>query len=523
MPSAPPGLASLSGLREARAALLEALCASGVDAAAAGRLLDLVLGALGGGGARPIVLPEDARESTAIADEVLATIPALRRVLTQKARALAATPEEALAALEAIGEACDALVEASRPLIRHAAARMELFYRRTPALMYVVDADMRFQHMSDHFLQVMGYAREELLGTRSTNLAEPASLERSRKIHLPQVQREGIVIDAPLRFFKKSGEIVDTLLSSVALRTEDGTMQLLLTVLVDVTERLRAEQALRESQERYRAIVELAPFGVLVHRAGRIVYINPAGARIAAGGDTAAMLGRDVMELVLPEDRAKVAARIRSTYGEGEAVPPIEEKFYRLDGTPYVAEVAARPVIFEGAPAVQVVFTDITARRNAEEAERRAIAQEQTIRAQEELLRALSAPLIPLDDGVVAMPLVGRVTAERAARILEVLAQGVVEQGAEVAILDVTGVPEADEATVDALVRAARSIRLLGADVVLTGVKPSIARTLLALGADLGGVATRATLREGIRHAALRRAHVRAAPAGKLAERGRAR
>jgi rsbT co-antagonist protein RsbR len=130
--------------------------------------------------------------------------------------------------------------------------------------------------------------------------------------------------------------------------------------------------------------------------------------------------------------------------------------------------------------------------------------QAQVIAAQAETLRVLSTPLIPLGDGVVVMPLVGRITEERAAGLVARLAAGVVEQAARAAIVDVTGVPEADAGVAEALVRAARAVRLLGANVVLTGIHPSIARTLVELGVDLGGIATRGTLRDGIHYAYLR-------------------
>src|SRR5690606_13742152 len=91
----------------------------------------------------------------------------------------------------------------------------------------------------------------------------------------------------------------------------------------------------------------------------------------------------------------------------------------------------------------------------------RVVAQERTIAAQEELLLTLSAPLVPLDEGVLAMPIVGRVTPERAERLLAALAEGVVEHLARVVLLDVTGVSEADAVVAEAIVRAARAIRLL--------------------------------------------------------------
>lgn len=154
---------------------------------------------------------------------------------------------------------------------------------------------------------------------------------------------------------------------------------------------------------------------------------------------------------------------------------------------------------------VQTAILDITARKHAEEVRRVSEAQARLIEAQEEALRVLSTPIIPLGDGILVLPLIGRVTQERASRILSTLAEGVVAQSARVAIVDVTGVPEADAGVAEALVRVAQAIRLLGAEVVITGIQPPIARTLVELGEGFSRIATRATLRDGIEQASKRR------------------
>jgi anti-anti-sigma factor len=140
--------------------------------------------------------------------------------------------------------------------------------------------------------------------------------------------------------------------------------------------------------------------------------------------------------------------------------------------------------------------TDITERKRIE-AERLALHQ-QVIAAQQTTLRELSTPLLPIAEGVLAMPLVGTIDNARAREILETLLQGITAQRARTAILDVTGIRLMDAEVANALVNAARAARLLGARVVLTGISPAVAQTLVALGADLGDVTTLATLASGI-------------------------
>lgn len=142
------------------------------------------------------------------------------------------------------------------------------------------------------------------------------------------------------------------------------------------------------------------------------------------------------------------------------------------------------------------IASDITEQKRQEE--ERIRMREQIIAAQEEALRELSTPLVPIADGVVAMPLVGAIDEKRAELIVTALLDGVGQQGAHTVIMDITGVRTVDSQVAEALVRAARSVRLLGARVIVTGVRPEVARTLVELGTDLQGIVTRATLRSGI-------------------------
>jgi CheY-like chemotaxis protein/anti-anti-sigma regulatory factor len=131
----------------------------------------------------------------------------------------------------------------------------------------------------------------------------------------------------------------------------------------------------------------------------------------------------------------------------------------------------------------------------------RARLREEVIRMQAAMLEELSTPLIPLSDAVVIMPLVGNIDSRRAEQILAVVSQGVVSKGARVAIIDITGVPTVDTHVASVLIRASQAVRLLGAEVVLTGIRSKVARALVELGVDLGGLVTRGSLQAGITYA----------------------
>ncbi len=122
-------------------------------------------------------------------------------------------------------------------------------------------------------------------------------------------------------------------------------------------------------------------------------------------------------------------------------------------------------------------------------------------RMQHERLRELSTPLIPLSANVLLMPLIGSLDSRRVQQVMETLLEGVAHYQAEVAVLDITGVAVVDTQVADGLVRTARAVRLLGARVVLTGIRPEVARTLVSLGITLEGVVARRTVQGGVAYA----------------------
>ena len=137
------------------------------------------------------------------------------------------------------------------------------------------------------------------------------------------------------------------------------------------------------------------------------------------------------------------------------------------------------------------VALDITERKLAEQ-EREQMQQQ--LDAQSQRLSELSTPLIPVSDKIMVMPLIGTIDQARADYIMTSLLQGVSAAKAEVVIIDVTGVPRLDAESADALLRAAGAAQLLGTRVVLSGIRPDVAQTLISLGLDLSGIATRSSL-----------------------------
>ncbi|MGY4535422.1 rsbT co-antagonist protein RsbR [Pseudomonas sp. TE3786] len=125
-------------------------------------------------------------------------------------------------------------------------------------------------------------------------------------------------------------------------------------------------------------------------------------------------------------------------------------------------------------------------------------SRESVIRRQQEELLELSTPVVKLWDGVLALPMIGTLDSQRTQVVMESLLQRIVDTGSEIAIIDITGVPTVDTLVAQHLLKTVTAIRLMGADCIISGVRPQIAQTIVHLGLDLQGVVTKANLADAL-------------------------
>ncbi|URL59024.1 STAS domain-containing protein [Luteibacter flocculans] len=125
-------------------------------------------------------------------------------------------------------------------------------------------------------------------------------------------------------------------------------------------------------------------------------------------------------------------------------------------------------------------------------------SREEVIARQQEELLELSTPVVKLWDGVLALPMIGTLDSQRTQVVMESLLQRIVETGAEIAIIDITGVPTVDTLVAQHLLKTVTAIRLMGADAIISGVRPQIAQTIVHLGLDLQGIVTKANLADAL-------------------------
>ncbi len=134
-----------------------------------------------------------------------------------------------------------------------------------------------------------------------------------------------------------------------------------------IKERRRMEDEIRETEERYRKLVELSPDGISIHAGGKFVFINPAGALILGAAHPDQIIGMSALDVVHPDFKEISKKRKEQLENDVEMVPWIEEKYVRLDGRVIDVEVAAIRFSYEGKQAVQRLFKDITERKQVEQ------------------------------------------------------------------------------------------------------------------------------------------------------------
>lgn len=125
-------------------------------------------------------------------------------------------------------------------------------------------------------------------------------------------------------------------------------------------------------------------------------------------------------------------------------------------------------------------------------------SREDVIQRQQEEMLELSTPVVKLWDGVLALPMIGTLDSQRTQVVMESLLQRIVDTGSEIAIIDITGVPTVDTLVAQHLLKTVTAIRLMGADAIISGVRPQIAQTIVHLGLDLQGIVTKANLADAL-------------------------
>jgi len=232
---------------------------------------------------------------------------------------------------------------------------------------------------------------------------------------------------------------------------------------------------------------------IMLDPRGNVISWSPTAERLK-GWRHDEIIGQHFSRFYPAEDieQGKTEMELRVATQEGR----FEDEGWRVrkDGSRFWANVVITPLRDRDGRlrGFGKVTRDLTDRRNAEE---------KIKRQAQEIVEMAAVPVVQVWEGIVLVPLIGTLDSQRTEQLMERLLNRVTETSSPVALVDITGVPAIDTQTAQHLIEAIAAVRLLGSEVVLTGVRPSIAQTLVHLGIDLTNVTTRSSLSTGLRRA----------------------
>lgn len=352
--------------------------------------------------------------------------------------------------------------------------------------------DGKVWYSNPAYRQTFAFPEDEEIGASSVSFYVNAE-DRKRLVAI--LNSTGLVHGEEVEFHRADGTTFWSMVSYIAIEYagEPG----IVAYIYDITYRKEAAAILQIFHD----LINNLPDSVLINRNGRIAYANPA-CHTMLGFDADELIGQqfaDVASTWQADDETHFRAAFQQITAQGmwqgrSAITNRRGEHMYNDSTMFVVPDPTMPT-----PAMISIHRNVT--EQVQQEQERASLQERIIAAQRAALQELSNPLIPIADHVLVMPLIGTIDTARSQELMETLLEGIAQQQAHTAILDITGVKIVDTQVAHALIHTAQAVRLLGAQLIMSGISPAMAQTLVQLGINLNGIITYSTLQAGIEHA----------------------
>ena len=231
----------------------------------------------------------------------------------------------------------------------------------------ITNADKCIISVNPALLATTGFSADELVGHRPSVLRSDLQDEAFYRDMWAKIDSTGSW-RGEIWNRRKNGERFPELLAITSVRGSHGNITHYIGSFFDISDQKQHEQALRDSEARFRTMIEWSPEPVLVLREGMVIYVNPAAMAMFGATSDQDLIGKSLLALVHPDFHELVLGRMRQLTAGSNSVPMIDEKFIRLDGTPIDVEVQSASIVYGGAPAIQVAMRDVTERKRAEAA-----------------------------------------------------------------------------------------------------------------------------------------------------------
>ena len=225
-------------------------------------------------------------------------------------------------------------------------------------------SDGMYIDINEGFTKLTGYTREDAIGKTSIDLniwADP----KDRETLVKALKSEGCVENLEARFWRKNGQVGVGLMSARVLRLNQEDV--ILSITRDITLRKRAEDALRESEDKYSQLVESLTDAILVWSNEGIIYANPAAFKLFRANQAGALIGKQYLDFVHSDDRPESVERIKKSKNEKWIAPRREHRMITADGQVLHVESTGVPIQFQGQIQHFGIFSDITERKQVEE------------------------------------------------------------------------------------------------------------------------------------------------------------
>jgi len=235
-------------------------------------------------------------------------------------------------------------------------------------MVHSIDSKGRIISVSNYWLKVMGYNEKDVIGLKSTEFLTEASKNYATEVVLPDFFKRGYCTDISYQFIKKNGEIIDVLLSSTSEKDDSGKVIQSLAVLIDVTERKEAEEALQESEERFRSLIEsMNEWAWEVNAEGIYNYVSPQ-VNDLLGYRPEEILGKTLFDIILPDDKERVVREMDSIVKNPCAFQNLEKRCLHKDGRIVILEASGVPIVDKIGTLIgfKGINRDITERKLAE-------------------------------------------------------------------------------------------------------------------------------------------------------------
>jgi len=254
--------------------------------------------------------------------------------------------------------------EKANKLLRESEERFQLLFNKAPLGYQSLDINGNFIEVNQQWLDTLGYNREEVIGKWFGDFLSSAFKDGFRK-RFPIFKTEG-KIHSEFEMVHKNGKLLFIAFDGKIGHDLKGKFKQTHCILQDITERKHAEQALKESENKYHELVENSPDAIAIYVKGKIVFINKECLNLMAASSHEELIGKSVIEFVHPDYRELIIGRMKEVNKDGVVLPLTEEKFMRLDGSEIDVEVKSMSIRFENKPAVQMIIRNITDRKQAE-------------------------------------------------------------------------------------------------------------------------------------------------------------